>query len=50
MILIVGGTGSLGRATVRRLLDKGLSVRIMTRTPEKAEALKQAGAEIVQGY
>jgi uncharacterized protein YbjT (DUF2867 family) len=49
MILIVGGTGSLGRATAKRLLAKGDPVRIMTRTPEKAADLKQAGAEIVQG-
>ena len=49
MILIVGGTGSLGRATANRLLAKGEPTRIMTRSPEKAGDLKQAGAEIVQG-
>jgi uncharacterized protein YbjT (DUF2867 family) len=49
MILIVGGTGSLGRATARRLLANGQSVRIMTRTPEKGVDLQQAGAEVVQG-
>lgn len=49
MILIVGGTGSLGRATTRRLLVQGQSVRIMTRTSKKAIDLQQAGAEVVQG-
>jgi uncharacterized protein YbjT (DUF2867 family) len=49
MILIVGGTGSLGQATARRLLARGQSMRIMTRTPEKAVDLKEAGAEVVQG-
>jgi len=49
MILIVGGTGSLGRATARRLLGLGYVVRVMTRTPEKAYELSVLGAEIVQG-
>jgi uncharacterized protein YbjT (DUF2867 family) len=49
MILIVGGTGSLGKATARRLLANGQPVRIMTRTPEKAVDLKAAGAEVVKG-
>ena len=49
MILIVGGTGSLGKATARRLLDKGKPVRVMTRTPEKATDLQKLGAEVVQG-
>ena len=49
MILIIGGTGALGQATAKRLLNKGESVRIMTRVPERAAALQQAGAEVVQG-
>ncbi len=49
MILIVGGTGSLGNATARRLLGKRRSVRVMTRTPEKATDLQKLGAEVVQG-
>jgi uncharacterized protein YbjT (DUF2867 family) len=49
MILIVGGTGSLGSATARRLLAKGTAVRIMTRSPEKAGKLQKLGAEIVRG-
>lgn len=49
MILIVGGTGSLGSATTRRLLAKGRPVRVMTRGPEKAAPLRELGAEVVQG-
>ena len=49
MILIVGGTGALGSQVARRLLDRQQRVRIMSRTPEKAESLRAAGAEVVQG-
>lgn len=49
MILIVGGTGSLGSATAGRLLAKGVPVRVLTRTPEKATELGKLGAEVVQG-
>jgi uncharacterized protein YbjT (DUF2867 family) len=49
MILIVGGTGALGSAAARRLLAQGRPVRIMTRTPQKAQTSREAGAEIVQG-
>lgn len=47
--VIIGGTGALGSATARRLLDAGERVRIMTRSPERATALAGAGAEVVQG-
>lgn len=49
MILIVGGTGTLGGALARRLLGRGASVRILTRNPGRAEALLRLGAEVVQG-
>lgn len=48
-ILIVGGTGSLGRATAKLLLARGSRVRIMTRSSEGAGALADDGAEIVRG-
>src|SRR5690349_18535208 len=48
-ILIVGATGYAGNAAARKLLAMGHTVRAMTRTPAKAEALHQLGAEIVQG-
>ena len=49
MILIIGATGNLGSAVARILLSEGKSVRAMTRTPEKAEALKKLGVEVVTG-
>lgn len=49
MILIVGGTGALGSQVSRRLLAQRERVRIMTRTPGRAEALHAAGAEVLRG-
>jgi NADH dehydrogenase len=49
MILLVGGTGSLGRAVAGRLLADGESVRVMTRSPARGGALAKAGAELVSG-
>lgn len=48
-VLVVGATGFMGRESVRQLLQAGMQVRAMTRTPEKAADLKQLGAEVVQG-
>jgi NADH dehydrogenase len=47
MILVVGGTGVLGSAIARRLLDERRRVRVMTRVPERARALADRGAEVV---
>lgn len=49
MILVVGGSGTLGRVITRYLLSAGEAVRVMTRTPAKATALRDAGAEVVMG-
>jgi uncharacterized protein YbjT (DUF2867 family) len=49
MILVVGGSGSLGSALTRRLLASGARVRVMTRRPEAAGALRDEGAEVVAG-
>ena len=48
-ILLVGGTGTLGRAVGLRLLSAGRTVRVLTRAPERAAALRVGGAEIVTG-
>ena len=48
-ILIVGATGVVGSLTTKKLLAQGIAVRAMTRTPAKAAALAQLGAEVVQG-
>lgn len=49
MYLIIGATGNLGSTAARVLLNASKSVRALTRTPEKAEALKKLGAEVVVG-
>ncbi len=48
-VLVVGSTGVLGRQVTHQLLEAGHRVRAMTRDPQKAEDLKQLGAEVVQG-
>jgi uncharacterized protein YbjT (DUF2867 family) len=49
MILIVGGTGTLGRLTIEKLLAQKQAVRVMTRTPARAQDLQAAGVDVVQG-
>jgi uncharacterized protein YbjT (DUF2867 family) len=49
MILVAGGTGVLGSAIVRRLLEQGRSVRVMTRALERGRALAERGATLVTG-
>lgn len=49
MILIAGGSGTLGRRVVRLLRGQGASVRILTRDPARAADLAAAGAEIAIG-
>ncbi|MEW6420552.1 MAG: SDR family oxidoreductase [Deinococcota bacterium] len=49
MILLAGGTGTLGRQVVRLLTARGLSVRVLTRDPARAEPLQDAPVEVVSG-
>jgi uncharacterized protein YbjT (DUF2867 family) len=52
LILVTGATGNQGGAVARHLLQRGnFRVRALVRDPNKptAQALKQAGAELVQG-
>jgi NADH dehydrogenase len=49
MILVAGGTGVLGGAIARRLLEIGRPTRVMTRRRERARALEERGAEVVVG-
>ena len=49
MILVSGGTGLLGRRVVRRLTERSLSVRVLTRDPDSAADLASDGVEIVRG-
>jgi dihydroflavonol-4-reductase len=47
--LITGGTGFIGRHVAHRLLDRGATVRVFCRTPEKAIRLFGNRVEIARG-
>jgi len=49
-VLVTGATGQQGGAVARGLLERGIGVRAVTRNveSEKAQALRDAGAEVVQ--
>lgn len=49
VILVTGATGQQGGAVARHLLQKQQKVRVLARTPSKAESLVRLGAEVVQG-
>src|SRR5262249_40523923 len=49
MILIVGATGLIGSATVRQLTARGVPVRALVRSAEKAATLATPPVEAVVG-
>lgn len=49
MILVAGGTGTLGTQVVRELAARGLPVRVMTRDPARARHLPPDGVDVVVG-
>ena len=48
-ILVIGGTGMLGKPVAQQLKADGFSIRLLARNPEKAQRLLGAGYEIVKG-
>ena len=49
MIVVAGGTGTLGARLVPRLAGQGLAVRVLTRDPARADHLAGPGVEVVRG-
>lgn len=49
MILVAGGTGTLGTRTVRALTERGTPVRVLTRHAERASQLTGHGVEVSVG-
>lgn len=49
MVLLIGGTGSLGGRIARELLRQGEPLRVMVRPGSAFQELEEAGAEIVFG-
>jgi len=48
-ICVTGGTGFIGHALVRRLLAKGMVVRVLARPSPRADELEAQGAEVIRG-
>jgi nucleoside-diphosphate-sugar epimerase len=48
-VLVTGATGRVGGRLVPRLLEAGEAVRVLARDPDRAETLRERGAEAFEG-
>jgi uncharacterized protein YbjT (DUF2867 family) len=49
VILVAGGSGCLGTLIVRRLVARGLGVRVLTRDRTRTAHIAGRGVEVVEG-
>jgi uncharacterized protein YbjT (DUF2867 family) len=49
MILVIGGTGKVGNELIKQLSQKGIKAKVLVRSAQKSETVKNLGHEPVEG-